>query len=345
MNILSRLVRAAKAFRGISLADFDKYLEYQISGQASQTGVHITNDTAMAYSAVFNAVEVIAGSVASLPFILYKRLNNGGREPAVNHPLYSALKFLPNPEMTSYVWREISMSHLLLWGNAYSEIKKFGNRQEVGELWPMNPAKVTVKRNDNKRIIYILDEGAGKKRTLRAEQVLHIPGLGFDGRVGYSVLTLAREAMGLGLGMETFQSRFYGAGTNLGSIFEHPGRLSKQAHENLEKDLAEKYAGLAKSQKAIILEEGMVYKKVGMPLNDAQFLESRISNYWRLPLFNIPPPKLKDLTHATFSNIEHLQIEFVQDTLRPWLVRWEQEITRKLLDEGERRRLFAEFMI
>jgi len=146
--------------------------------------------------------------------------------------------------------------------------------------------------------------------------------------------------------METFQSRFYGAGTNLGAIFQHPGRLSQQAHDNLQKDLTEKYAGLAKSQKAIILEEGMTFKKVGMPLNDAQFLESRTFQVVEIARwFNLPPHKLKELSKATFSNIEQQQIEFVQDTIRPWLVRWEQHTSWKLLDEGERRRLFAEFMI
>ena len=221
MNFLSRLVRAAKAFRGISLADFDKYLEYQISGQATQTGVHITNDTAMAYSAVFNAVQIIAGSVASLPLVLYKRLSDGGREPALNHPLYSVLHNIPNSDMSSYIWREISQSHLLLQGNTYSEIMK-DRMGRVSELWPMNPERMKVTRDNKKRIIYELDEGTGKNKILPADKVFHISGLGFNGLIGYSVLTMAREAMGLGLGMETFQSRFYGAGTNLGSIFEHP---------------------------------------------------------------------------------------------------------------------------
>lgn len=320
-------------------------MDMQLNGQPSQAGIPINGDKAMAYSAVFNAVQVIAGSLASIPFILYQRIDEFAREQAVKHPLYPVLRYKPNSEMDSFTWREASMIHLLLWGNSYSEIKKDGMGRAV-ELWPMNPARVDIKRNGQKRLYYELDEGAGKKRTLQAEQVLHIPGLGFDGRVGYSVLHLAREAMGLGLGMETFQARFYGAGTNLGSVFEHPGRLSEQSQENLKKSLTEKYAGLGNSQQAIILEEGMKYVKVGMPLNDAQFLESRTFQVVEIARwFNLPPHKLKDLTHATFSNIEHMQIEFVQDSMRPWFVRWEQAVFTQLLDEGEQQRLFAEFMI
>ncbi len=320
-------------------------MDLQVDGRPSQTGVVINNDTAMAYSAVFNAVQVIAGSLASIPFVLYNRIDELAREPAINHPLYSVLRNQPNGEMDSFTWRETSMNHLLMKGNSYSEIKR-DTMGRVIELWPMNPDRTKVTRNDNKRIIYELDEGPGKKRTLRADQVLHIPGLGFDGRVGYSVLSLARETMGLGLGMETFQSRFYGAGTNLGSVFEHPARLSEQSQKNLKKSLTEKYAGLGNSQQAIILEEGMKYIKVGMPLNDAQFLESRTFQVLEIARwFNLPPHKLMELTHATFSNIEEMQIQFVQDTMRVWFVRWEQAVLTQLLDEGERRRLFAEFMI
>ncbi len=320
-------------------------MDMQIDGRPTQAGVPIDNDKAMAYSAVFNAVQVIAGSLASIPFVLYNRIDEFARKPAINHPLYSVLRNQPNGEMDSFTWRETSMIHLLLWGNSYSEIKRDGMGRVI-ELWPMNPDRTKVKRNDSKRIVYELEESAGKKRTLQAEQVLHIPGLGFDGRVGYSVLTLARETMGLGLGMETFQARFYGAGTNLGSVFEHPGRLSEQSQENLKKSLTEKYAGLGNSQQAIILEEGMKYVKVGMPLNDAQFLESRAFQVLEIARwFNIPPHKIMELTHATFSNIEQQQIQFVQDTMRVWFVRWEQAVLTQLLDEGERKRLFAEFMI
>lgn len=317
----------------------------QTSGRPTQAGIDISNNTAMTYSAVFNAVVIIAGTVASLPLILYRRIDEHNKERYVDHPLYDVLHNLANPEMTSYVWREISQGHLLFRGNAYSEII----RDRVGrtvELWPLNPAKVDVKRDENDKIIYELSLSSGKKEIYPAEKILHIPGLGYDGRIGYSVLTLARESLGLGIAMETFQSRFYGAGTNIGAIFEHPNILGKEAHDSLVDDLTKKYAGLFNSQRAIVLEEGMQYKKTGMPLEDAQFLESRTFQVAEIARwFNLPPHKLKDLSRATFSNIEEMQLEFIIDSIRPWLVRWEQHIMWKLLSRDERKRYFAEFLI
>lgn len=297
----------------------------------------------MNFSAVFCAVNIIAGSIASLPLQLYRRDANGGKEPERSHQLYDLLHNKPNSEMTSYVFREILQEHLLLKGNAFAEIVPDRLGRPV-ELWPVNPDAVKIRRDENNKIFYEVREDATALRIVPAERMFHIPGLGFDGRVGYSVLHKARETFGLGLAMEEFQARFYGQGTNVGSVLEHPGHLTDEAHDRLVKDIQEQRGGLGNAHRAMVLEEGMKLNKMGMPLDDAQFLESRVFQIGEIARwFNLPPHKLKELSRATFSNIEQQQIEFVQDSIRPWAVRWEQHIAWKLLRPEERRVLFAEF--
>ncbi len=320
-------------------------MDSAVSGITTNTGLRISGDSALSYSAVFCAVSVISQAVASLPFLLYSRLPDKGKKLATEHPLFHALRVSPNSEMTSYSWKEITMSHLLLWGNSYSEMRRDGLGR-TAELWPLNPATTKIKRSEGGNIYYEVTEKGGKKRTLQSADVLHIPGLGYDGRVGYSVIRLAKESMALGLGMETFQSRFYGSGTNPGSVFQHPGKLSKETHEQLRKDLNATYSGLGNSQKTIILEEGMEYKKMGMPLSDAEFMSSRVFQLTEIcRWFSIQPSKLQELSHGTYSNVAQAQLAFLTDTLRPWLVRLESYILWKALDKNEQQELFAEFLI
>ncbi len=343
-TIRDRLKNARAAYRmNISLNELDAAMDLSINGAPTHSGVAVTGENAMNFSAVFCAVNIIAGSIASLPLQLYRRVGDGGKEPFRDHPLFDLLHNQPNPEMTSYVFREILQQHLLLTGNAYAEIIP----DRVGrpaELWPTNPAVTKMQRDENNTIFYEVRETDGSARRIPVERMFHIPGLSFDGRTGYSVLAKARETFGLGLAMEEFQARFYGQGTNVGGVLMHPGKLSEEAHDRLATDLKDRRSGLSKSHTSMILEEGMKYEKLGMPLEDAQFLESRVFQVGEIARwFNLPPHKLKELSRATFSNIEAQQIEFVQDSIRPWAVRWEQHIAWKLLRPGERGTVFAEF--
>ena len=346
MNIFKRVQNSVKAFRlNYGVDDLDKALDRALNGEPSRTGVKVSGDTAMNFSAVFNACVIICGSIASLPLILYRRIDENNKERARDHYLFDILRYQPNPEMVAMTLYETLQEHILLWGNAYAEILR-DKTGRVAELWPWNPEKTEVKRVSSRKVEYHLDIGQGKKRVVPRENMLHIPGLGFDGLLGYSIVTKARETLGLGLGMEEFQSRFYGQGTNIGGVLEHPGQLSDEAHVRLKKDVEDKYAGLKGAHKILVLEEGMKYQKTSMPLEDAQFLESRVFQIGEIARwFNLPPHKLKELSKATFSNIEQQQIEFVQDSIRPWLVRWEQHIMWKLLTPEERKVFFAEFLI
>ena len=313
---------------------------------SSQTaaGVDVTPDSSLQATAVFACVRCIAESSAILPLILYRRMEERGKERAVGHPLYGLLHDSPNPEMTSVEYRETLTGHLATWGNCYSNIVWSRSGYPM-ELWPLRPDRMTVKReNGQLRYIYRLPDG--EERALRYQDVWHIRGLGSNGLVGYSPIALAMQAVGLTLAAEEFGGRFFGNGASPGGVLEHPGALSDEAHSRVRKSWEEMHRGLDNSHRVAILEEGMSYKQVGIPPDQAQFLETRkfqISEIARI--FRVPPHKIADLDRATFSNIEHMSIEFVTDTLMPWLVRWEQRISLSLLTPTERNEYFAQHLV
>jgi len=328
-----------------SLADADKKMDFLTMGRPSYTGVAVNERTALNNVAVFACVRLLSETLASIPLPLYRRLTKRSKRRAFEHPLYSLLHNSPNPEMTSFNFREALMAHLVLWGNAYAEIDWDMPTGRPRALWPFRPDKMSIKR-DNGKLFYHYRLPDGAEVTLPSYRMLHIPGLGFDGVVGYSPIHMAREAIGLSLATEEFGARFFGNGAKPGGVLEHPGKLGESAQENLRKSWNEMHKGLSNQHRIAILEEGMKYQQVGIPPDDAQFLETR--KFQRAEIasfFHIPPHMIGDLEHATFSNIEHQGIEFVVYTMRPWFVRWEQMISKKLLGPNERTEYFAEFLV
>lgn len=312
-------------------------------GAGVNAGVAVSEYNAMQSTAVYACVRVLAETVASLPLPVYKRLSRG-KEKAFNHPIYPLLHDMPNPDMTSFTFRETLMGHLLLWGNAYAQIIRDKKSGRVIELWPLYPDRMTVDRDLQSGEVFYQYSGNGNIVTLRREQVFHIPGLGFDGMKGYSPVHMAREAIGLALATEEFGARFFANGARPGGILEHPGVVKDP--EKLRKSWEEVYKGVKNSHKIAVLEEGMKYHEIGIPPEDAQFLETRkfqLNEICRI--FRVPPHLVADLERATFSNIEHQSIEFVVHTIRPWLVRWEQAITKCLLRPEERMEYFAKFTV
>jgi HK97 family phage portal protein len=249
--------------------------------------------------------------------------------------LYRVMHDQPNPYMTAMAFRECLMAHILAWGNGYAEINRNGVG-EVAELWPIPPNRVIKTEMVEGVPTYTIRVGT-QDRKLGRDKILHIPGLGFDGFTGYSVVAMARKSLGLSMALETFGSLYFGQGTHPGVIVSHPAALSATAHDNLKKSLTEGYSGLGKSHRLLLLEEGMKIEKVGIPPEDSQFLESR---QFQIPevarWFNLPPHKLKDLTRSSFSNIESEQISFVTDSILPWLVRLEQNYNMQLLTVGDK---------
>jgi HK97 family phage portal protein len=305
------------------------------------SGTTVTEWTALNYSAWWAATQIIANAVSALPLQLFRRLPNGGKEVFRTHPVYRLLHDEFNPEMTSMVARKTMQGHVLGWGNAYAEIERDTADRPLA-LWPLTPDRVRPDRDDADNVIYRVYQSTGPQIVIPARNMLHIPGLGFDGLMGYSVIRQARETIGLGLATEQFGAQFFGNGSVSTMVASHPGKLSKPAYDNLKQSLRDQTSGSNKHG-MLLLEEGIKVEKTSIPPDDAQFLETRrFQDIEVCRWFNLPPHKLSELERATFSNIEHQAIEFVQDCLRPWLVTWEQEMNRKLIRPLERTIQFTE---
>lgn len=311
----------------------------------TSTGIHVSPGTSIRNTAVFDCVRILAETVASLPLIIYERQVPRGKKRAQDHYLYSILHDKPNEKMTAFEYRETLQGHLALWGNAYSQID-YDARGRVRALWPLRPDKMLDIVEENGRRFYHYQLPSNKLEWLPEERVWHLRGLGGDGLNGYSPITLMRKAIGLGMAAEEYGSRFFGSGARPGGVLEHPGKLSDDAHTRMSKSWNESHRGLENAQTVAILEEGVKYTQVGVPPDDAQFLETRKFQVTEIArIFRMPPHMIGDLERATFSNIEHQAIEFVVHTIRPWLVRWESSISQFLMLADERQRYFAEFLV
>lgn len=296
----------------------------------------------MQISAVYACVRVLAESIAGLPLHVYQYGKNGSREKAADHPLYFLLHDEPNPEMTSFVFRETLMTHLLLWGNAYAQIIRDGRGQVIA-LYPLMPDRMRVDRDENGQIYYRYQLGADESHLDKAgtvglspKDVLHIPALGFDGLVGYSPIAMARNSIGMAIACEDFGASFFRNGAAPSGVLEHPGVLKNP--EKLRAAWEAQYGGSRNSGRVAVLEEGMKFNPIAIPPEQAQFLETRKFQVDEIArIFHVPPHMIGDLERSTFSNIEQQSLEFVKYTLNPWVCRWEQALTRSLLSPKEKR--------
>ena len=312
------------------------------------SGKAVTERSAMQMTAVYSCVRILAEAVAGLPLHLYKYNDDGGKEKAIDHPLYRLLHDEPNPEMSSFVFRETLMTHLLLWGNAYAQVIRNG-KNEVVALYPLMPNKMSVDRDENGHLYYTYyrgpDEAIKNKEfavTLQPSDVLHIPGLGFDGLVGYSPIAMAKNAIGMAIACEEYGAKFFANGAAPGGVLEHPGTIKDP--QRVRESWQSTFGGSGNANKIAVLEEGMKYTPIGISPEQAQFLETRkfqINEIARI--FRVPPHMVGDLEKSSFSNIEQQSLEFVKYTLDPWVIRWEQSIQRALLSQGEKAEYFVKF--
>ena len=315
------------------------------------SGKPVNERTAMQTTAVYACVRILAEAIASLPLHVYEYQNDGGKKLVHDHPLYYLLHDEPNPEMTSFVFRETLMSHLLIWGNAYAQIIRDGAGRVLG-LYPLLPDKMEVQRDDRGNIYYVYSRNSDENPMfkeygnikLKAEDVLHIPGLGFDGLIGYSPIAMAKNAVGMTLACEEYGASFFANGANPGGVLEHPGVLKDPS--KVRESWNSVYRGVNNAHKIAVLEEGMKYQQIGIPPEEAQFLETRkfqINEIARL--YRIPPHMVGDLDKSSFSNIEQQSLEFVKYTLDPWVIRWEQSLQRSLLLPGEKGKYFIKLNV
>lgn len=307
----------------------------------SSSGKAVNEKTALQTTAVYACVRILAETIASLPFHTYRYTLNG-KEKAIEHPIYYLLHSEPNPEMTSFVFRETLMSHLLLWGNAYAQIIRDGRGRVLG-LYPLLPNKVIVNRNQHGELVYQYEKD-GQTYFLRSYEVLHIPGLGFDGLIGYSPIAMAKNAIGMAIATEEYGAKFFANGANPGGVLEHPGVVKDPAR--IRESWNAVYQGSSNAHRVAVLEEGMKFQSIGIPPEQAQFLETRKFQLNEIArIFRIPPHMIGDLEKSSFSNIEQQSLEFVMYTLDPWVVRWEQAIQRALFTENEKRQYFVKFNV
>ena len=315
------------------------------------SGKPVNERTAMQTTAVYACVRILSEAIASLPIHVYKYQEDGGKEKVIDHSLYYLLHDEPNPEMTSFVFRETLMSHLLIWGNAYAQIIRDGAGRVLG-LYPLLPNKMSVERDERGKIYYVYsrntDENPMFKEygdiVLKQEDVLHIPGLGFDGLIGYSPIAMAKNAVGMTLACEEYGASFFANGANPGGVLEHPGILKDPS--NVRESWNAVYKGTNNAHKIAVLEEGMKYQQIGIPPEEAQFLETRKFQLNEIArLYRIPPHMIGDLDKSSFNNIEQQSLEFVKYTLDPWVVRWEQSLQRALLLPSEKGTYFIKFNV
>ncbi len=293
----------------------------------------------MQMSAVYACIRLLSETVAQLPLTIRKHTKDGS-ELATGHPLYNLLHNAPNPWMTSFSWRNSIQSHVVGWGNGYSFIVR-DQKGDAVALLPLLPDR-TYPQLINNVLTYQTQINERALEAIPAD-VIHVPGLAFDGLVGMSPIALHKEAIGLGLAAETFGVKLFGSGSLLSGVLRHPGRLKRKADkpndptpvERLRKQWRDLYSGLDNAASVAVLEEGMEFQQMGIPPDDAQFIESRkfqIADIGRI--FNIPSPLINDLERATFSNISELYIGFLRYSVTPWIVRWEQELNRKLFPKS-----------
>ncbi len=316
----------------------------------STSGKMVNERSAMQMTAVYACVRILAEAIAGLPLHLYKYTDDGGKEKALDHPLYLLLHDEPNPEMSSFVFRETLMTHLLLWGNAYAQIIRNG-KGDIIALYPLMPNRMTVDRNEAGQLYYQYTRSTDDAPTMKGStvvlmpsDVLHIPGLGFDGLVGYSPIAMAKNAIGLAIATEEYGAKFFANGAAPSGVLEHPGTVKDP--QRLRDAWMSQFGGSSNSGKVAVLEEGLKYTPISISPEQAQFLETRKFQIDEIArIFRVPPHMVGDLEKSSFSNIEQQSLEFVKYTLDPWVMRWEQSIQRSLFAPDEKRQYFVKFNV
>lgn len=323
----------------------------RIVTSGSAAGVNVTADTALKLSAVYACIKVISETLASLPLMLYERVGDG-KQPAVAHPLFSLLHDSPNSFQTSFELRECLVAHVNLRGNCYCQ-KVEGNRG-LKELIPLNPANMTVQRDNGKlRYRYIYEDGTTD--DFPADKIWHVKNMPIscsysgsapEGLLGASPISIAKEAIGLGLAADEYGGRYFSNNATVGLNVQYPGKLSNDARKFMKESLAE-YGRLENKFKSIVTEEGAKIERLGISNEDSQFLESRQFQIEEIArIFRVPPVLIGHPTNTmTYASAEQLFLSFATYTIRPWCVRLEQSMNRYLLPEKDRGKYFFEHVM
>ena len=320
-------------------------IDWVHGGSETSSGVGVNESKALKFTPFWSAVRIISGTIGSLPFIAYRRKDDGGKERILNHPVYQLLHNRPNEYMDSLTFIETRQAHVLTYGNGYAEIQRNGAGKPIA-LWPLLPDRTFRKISEGGIPYYEVRPEKGETVFLPDYNVLHIKGLGFDGYTGYNVVQYHKEAIGYGIATKEYGSRFFGNSANPGGVLEYPQTLSEKAAKNLKDSWNKKQSGLSKAHRVTILEEGLKWHQIGVDPENAQALETQKYNVDDCSrIFNIPPHKLGSMDKATFSNIEEQNIDFVTSTMLYWFRKWELECNYKLFMPSDRASMFCEILV
>jgi HK97 family phage portal protein len=333
-SLLTRIRDGIRSFRLGPFLSSDHNPWWRFGQGHVYSGVSVSEETALGVSAFFCAVSTISQDVASLPLFLYKGSADGGKQRFDNHPLNRLLHDQPNSEMTSFQFRAAMMVNALATGNAFAEIVRDGGGRPTA-LWHILPHRVTPFRQ-NGQLLYRVSNPNGDG-ILDASDMLHFRGPSPDGILGYNIVQLGREALGLSIAAERFGATFFGNGSSFGGMLSTTGTLTEQARKNLRDALAARHQGSANAHKLMLLENGATYTPIGVNPRDSQFNELRVHQIREVArFFRIPVAYLGDLERATYSNFEQMQLTYYTTGIRPWLVSIEQELDSKLIAPSER---------
>ena len=310
-------------------------------GLPAWSGEPVSTDTALGLSTVWACNKIIAESVGFLPLDMMRERGDT-QQLAKDHPLFAALKFAPNAEITTQNFTELLTSHSVLQGNGFAQIIRRSGTGVAVELHPIQPQMVFPDREKTgqKRLVYVVreDRQPDKIYTVQRDKpqdILHLRGLGWDGVRGYSVITMARQSMGTAIAQERNVANFYAKGGRIPYLLKHPAQFRDD--KDYEKFAANWEKTYSDPHKPPILEGGLDYMKIGLSAADAQLVESR---QFTIPeicrWFSVFPTIVGDLSHATFTNIESLADQFARFTLMTHLTRWEQELWRCVLTPEEK---------
>jgi HK97 family phage portal protein len=352
-NILQRFQTALRVFassgqwRPQTIDELDRWLDALAIGAANGTIHNITGETALNFSAYFSGVFQISQTIGSCHTDLFKITGPRKKEPYVNHATRNIVTKMANPYMDAYRFKETLQHHAITWGNGYAWKQRASveNNLKIVALWPMHPGRMKVEIDDDNIPYYLYRHPQTQvEQRYEWDEIFHLAGFGFDGFQGYSLIELQAKAIDLGLTQQEFNINFIANGIHASGALTHPERMGIEAQDNLRDSIKKHRAGLSNAGSFLILEEGMTYTPFSMPLKDAEFLGSRVFQIQEIArILNMPPHKLKDMSQATYSNIEHQQIEYGTDTIRPWAERWEIALDTQLLTPAMQKHAKFEF--
>lgn len=345
MSILSFLLNPSQAKRSNLAVPEDWLIDALGAGSRSLSGERITPSSALRIGTYFACIRIVSEDTGKLPWHLFQRLPNGGRQRVIGHPVERLVHGRANSEMSSQTFRETLTGHALSTGNGYAEIQRRGDVPVA--LWPLDPSAVSLERDrDNGELVYVVRGPRRSEARLRPSSVFHLRGISSDGLVGYSVARLARESLGLASATEKSGAAFFGNSSRPSGILETPQALEDESRKKLKQAWQDTYGGVENAHRTAVLEAGTTFKATSIPNEDAQWLQSRRFSVQEIARwFRVPPSKVGDLTEANFSNIESQDRTYFVDTLTPWLSRWEHECQEKLISPADRDKLFTEHIV